>query len=64
MVCCQPANDVALFTMSRYCLRSVFVKEVALVALVVGSIISGIRFNIGGNGFICSRPLVLKALSR
>ena len=41
-----------------------FLREVALVALVVGFIISGIRFNIGGNGFICSRHVVLKALSR
>ena len=35
------------FTMSRHCLRSVFLREIALVALVVGFIISGIRFNIG-----------------
>ena len=46
-------------TVSRHCLRSVFLREVALVALVVGFIISGIRFNIGGNGDICSRHLVL-----
>ena len=52
------------FTVSRYRLRSVFLREVALVALVVGFIISGIRFNISGSGFICSRHLVLKALSR